>query len=123
MADTFSHSSLFKSSAINDDIKETAAPIHSVVAAVLPISKYPNTALLHNRTTGSRKFYRQPCPCFKDYSSRTTVYPPHLIRKIFRIPLNLYYVLRDELVEEKPLLRQRKYAFDIYQATHHTRNF
>jgi hypothetical protein len=48
------------------------------------------------RLTGSQSVARGPCRWFQDYLTAQPIYPPHTFRRIFRIPLKLYALLKVE---------------------------
>ena len=47
---------------------------------------------------------------FKDYLSPTPIYTAAKFRKIFHIPLKLYWKLQDELLDEDPSFKKQKNA-------------
>jgi hypothetical protein len=46
------------------------------------------------RLTGSQSVARDPCRWFQDYLTAQPICPPHRFRRIFRIPLKLYALLK-----------------------------
>ena len=50
--------------------------------------------------------HRGRCSWFDDYLADNTIYPPSHFRQVFRIPLQLYWIIQDEIIEEEPMLKQ-----------------
>ena len=58
-------------------------------------------AQYRGRMKGSRNINRRPCSWFKDYLSLNPVYSAAQFRKVFHIPIKLYWKLHEELLEEE----------------------
>ena len=57
--------------------------------------------------------YRGACSWFRDYLSTDPAYPSHRFREVFRIPIPLYWLLHDELVDGERILEQKTDAYGI----------
>ena len=118
MSNAINPFSLFSPSTLYEDIEEQTAISQSVAAAVMALTEYPETKVLRGKPSGSKTIHRGPCPWIKDYIIHDPIYPSSRFRQVFRIPLKLYHVLHDELLEEEePLLRQQ---FDNFGKPGHT---
>ena len=62
------------------------------------------------RLAGSSSFNRGCCSWFEDYLSDVHIYSSTKCRKVFHIPLKLYWALHDELLLQDPSLTQHRDA-------------
>ena len=99
MAYSFLPSSLFTTSTLYNDIDDHTAISQSLTAAVMSLSEYEEHGMIRGGKKESRAVNRGACSWFRDYLSTYPVYPSHGFREVFRIPIPLYWLLNDELVE------------------------
>ena len=63
------------------------------------------------RPKGAKTFSRAPCAWYEEYLGENPIYHPSKFRRMFHIPLLLYYSVHDRVVAAEPRFKRRKSAF------------
>lgn len=108
MAHSFLPSSLYYEPDLYDGKEENAATAESVAAAVLSLSEYKDGDLICGRKPGSKTVSPGICFWYDNYLRSDPIYPLYRFREVFRIARELYHIIEDELLEEEPLIKQRR---------------